>query len=156
MRFLKSLLLAILFCPIVAFTQYPAGQSEVYIHMTPDNYPGETTWKLFIDHLLAASGASTIDTVCAETTACIRFEIHDSYGDGICCALGLGSYQVVFRGDAFATGGAFTNKAVHESVCIVDTLEIMTAFDQGPAHSRAQQNRLRPALPLLRIQPTVW
>lgn len=134
MHYVTSLVFAILCCPILAFAQCPPGQSEVYIHIMPDNFPEETSWKLFIDNLLAETGTSKSDTVCADTTACIRFEIYDTYGDGMCCGFGLGSYTVIFQNDTFARGGAFTNKIVHESICIVDTLEIVTALQAMIGH----------------------
>ncbi|MBK8706748.1 MAG: hypothetical protein IPN33_26310 [Saprospiraceae bacterium] len=134
MRYLKSLILAIMFCPMLAFAQCPLGQSEVYINIIPDNYPNETTWKLFVDNILALSGTSNSDTVCVDTSACIRFEIYDSYGDGICCGFGQGSYTVSFQGDTIASGGEFTNQSIHESICIIDTLEIMTALQAMIGH----------------------
>ena len=134
MHYLKSFFAAIMFCPIVAFAQCPPGQSEVYINIIPDNFPDETTWKLFIDNLLVESGTSNSDTVCADTAACIRFEIYDTYGDGICCDFGQGSYTVTFQGDIIATGGEFTTQSVHESICIPDTLEIMTALQAMIGH----------------------
>jgi hypothetical protein len=65
---------------------------------------------------------------------CIRFEIYDSYGDGICCGYGQGSYTVTFQGNVIVSGGQFTDQSIHESNCIADTMEIMTALQAMIGH----------------------
>lgn len=133
-HFLQLIITALLFCPRVASAQCPSGQSQVYIHIIPDNFPNETSWKLFADHLLVQSGTSNSDSICVDTNACIGFEIYDSYGDGICCDDGVGSYQVFFKGKLIASGGEFAQAAIHEANCIPDTLEILTALQAMIAH----------------------
>ena len=40
---------------------------------------------------------------------CYNFTINDSYGDGICCAYGNGSYTVTSSEGTEASGGSFTS-----------------------------------------------
>lgn len=84
------------------------GQSEVIISIVPDNYPQETSWLLRTqagDTL--ATGLANNDTLCVPSNTCLVFTIRDSYGDGICCAYGSGSYQIRINGILQASGGQF-------------------------------------------------
>jgi hypothetical protein len=104
--------LCILFCILAsasAFAQCPPGFKQVVVTIIPDNYPGETTWDLKDNGgNLLASGTNNSAAVCVDTTKCMTFTIHDSFGDGICCAYGNGSYQVTYNGVVVASGGQFT------------------------------------------------
>lgn len=100
--------------------QCPTGQSSVQIIIHTDNYGYETYWTL-----ANANGSTTYGSggqggvyvndstysyqFCVPSTSCTRFTIHDTYGDGICCAYGQGYYFVIVNGDTIATGGNFTN-----------------------------------------------
>ena len=48
---------------------------------------------------------------------CYAFTIDDSFGDGICCAFGEGSYTVSSDGAVLAAGGEFTSQDVVE-ICL--------------------------------------
>ncbi|MFL5753884.1 MAG: hypothetical protein ACJ76F_10795, partial [Bacteroidia bacterium] len=98
-----------------SFAQCGPGQSLVSITLTTDNFPTETTWDLKDNNgtLLASNGTltaatTTTSTVCVNSSSCLTFTIHDSYGDGICCAYGNGSYTVQLNGVTVATGSSFT------------------------------------------------
>ncbi len=79
-----------------------------------DNYPGETTWALTnsAGATVAAGGPYSIagtaitENFCAPE-GCYTFTIFDSFGDGICCAFGIGDYALVADGDLVASGGEF-------------------------------------------------
>ncbi len=47
------------------------------------------------------------ETVAVESGTPVLFTIYDSWGDGICCHHGLGSYEVTGCGVTYAAGGAF-------------------------------------------------
>jgi hypothetical protein len=47
------------------------------------------------------------DTVPVASGTALTFTIRDSWGDGICCANGLGSYRVTGCGVVYASGGSF-------------------------------------------------
>ena len=103
--------------PVEVYSQCPAGQWPVEINIIPDSYPDETTWNLFSDGIEVANGNYLSDMVCVDSTTCLRFDIHDSYGDGICCGYGIGSYVVLLDGNEVASGGEFTSLASHSFNC---------------------------------------
>lgn len=92
--------------------QCPPGQSQVVVTIIPDNYPQETSWELrnVQTNTVIASGGAVGQTVCVPDNVCIKFTIFDSYGDGICCSYGNGSYTVKLNGSIVATGGHFTSQ----------------------------------------------
>ncbi|MFM7681212.1 MAG: hypothetical protein ACKO7P_00480, partial [Bacteroidota bacterium] len=110
------------FAVSISFAQCLPGQGIVTINITPDNYPNESSWKLYANNIQIANGTTNDTTVCVDTTACIRFEMLDSYGDGICCNYGQGSYSVVWNGSQVASGGQFTTIASHSFNCQLGTI----------------------------------
>ena len=105
----------------------PCTDNEVTITINLDNYPGETTWQITNSggSVVASggpySGAGTtvVEDACL-VDGCYDFTIFDSYGDGICCGYGNGSYTVTSDGSTLASGGAFgssetTNFCLNES-----------------------------------------
>lgn len=89
--------------------QCDPGLKLVEIQVTPDNYPQEITWDLKADGIIVANGTFAGGTFCVNENACLSFTIYDSFGDGICCNFGTGSYSIIFDGQMVATGGQFTN-----------------------------------------------
>lgn len=88
--------------------------TEVTVTILTDNYPGETTWEVRNSGgTVVGSGGPYSATGTTYTTdlcladGCYDFIINDSYGDGICCAYGTGSYTVTAGGSNVASGGAF-------------------------------------------------
>ncbi len=94
-------------------------ENDLYINITFDNYPEETSWQLTdANATVIASGGtypnapdgSSISIVKCIVDGCYDFTIFDSYGDGICCAYGTGSYSVMDgAGNVLASGGAFAS-----------------------------------------------
>lgn len=90
---------------------------EVTMTIVLDDYPAETTWQLTdANGNTVASGGpygslpagTTVTENFCLTTACYDYTISDSYGDGICCAYGNGSYELVDNnGNVLASGGSF-------------------------------------------------
>jgi|GEM_PF-289527 len=97
--------------------QCPAGEWPLDITIVPDDYPNETTWNLFANGLEIAQGTYLSETVCVDSSACMHLDIHDSYGDGICCGYGLGSYVITLNGNQVASGGQFASLASHSFNC---------------------------------------
>ena len=82
-------------------------------HTRADNYGYETTWDVTDNANNVVFGgngyysATTFtETKCLPTNAC-TFTIKDSWGDGICCSYGSGSYTVKINGEIFKEGGEF-------------------------------------------------
>lgn len=83
------------------FSQCPAGNVEVKIVLTTDNYAAETTWQLKdkFGIVLMSNGTLTnattfTNTICVPSAGCLSFTINDSFGDGICCNYGIGNFQI--------------------------------------------------------------
>ena len=107
----KVLLTALIFLSLSfsAFSQCAPGQDWVVVEIVPDMYPLETSWSLMdLNGNVLLSGAANSDSVCIPDSLCFRFRIQDTYGDGICCGWGQGSYTVYLNGVMQVTGGQFT------------------------------------------------
>ncbi len=93
--------------------------TEVTLTLETDDWPAETSWTLKdSDGMTLYSSPVYVEgtddfTVFTETfsldlDSCYTFEISDSFGDGICCASGTGSFTLTtLEGQAFAFGGNF-------------------------------------------------
>ena len=102
------------------------GGTGVTLNILTDNYPTETTWSLNdSDGGAVASGGGYVDVATAiqelvcVADGCYTFTIFDAFGDGICCAYGTGSYELLVNGEVITSGGEF---ATEESTvfCIGD------------------------------------
>merc|ERR1712157_508289 len=80
----------------------PTSCTNVDVVITTDNYPAETTWTIKD----SSNTEQEISTTCL-STGTYTFEILDSYGDGICCSYGSGSYSVEANGEVLVSGGEF-------------------------------------------------
>ena len=109
-------------------TACPSGCNDnlVTIDITFDNYPEETSWKLTnANGSTVASGGtyaseadgSTLSIEECLVDGCYDFEIFDTYGDGICCAYGNGSYTLTNGGAIIASGGSFAGSEV-TNICL--------------------------------------
>jgi hypothetical protein len=99
--------------------QFYSATDELAVIIVLDNFPNETTWEVKNnqDELIASGGPygsfSPGDTVveffCVIQDSCYTFTIFDSFGDGICCDWGEGSYTVkdLSTEEIFAAGGDF-------------------------------------------------
>lgn len=106
-KFLLALLIAVSSTSI--FAACP-GQTEIIVQIIPDSYPAEISWQLTDQFsTVIASGYSVGDTICVPSGQCVNFTIYDSFGDGICCNYGNGSYTVYVDGIVGATGGNYAS-----------------------------------------------
>lgn len=92
--------------------------TEVVFNITTDNYGYETTWELKNSSDVVVSSGPATDyanaTVYQETITiptfddCYTFTISDSANDGVCCAYGIGSYNLEDEnGNIIIAGGDF-------------------------------------------------
>lgn len=91
------------FFEYVAYADVTEYKSDLTLTINTDNYGGETSWE-FVDASgnVLASGPSAAygnnqtytENVTLPDGECYMFYIYDSYGDGICCAYGSGSYAL--------------------------------------------------------------
>ena len=119
-------------CPSVC------NDTEATLTIVTDNYPGETTWTLSnASGAVVYSGgpyssqgqAVTIDFCLVE--GCYDFTINDTYGDGICCTYGQGSYDISIAGQSVVAGGQFNSTEV---------LNFCTGSDSTPTCNDGVQN----------------
>ena len=97
--------------------------TNVTLTLTFDNYPEETSWtiKNSAGTTVASGGpyssqpdGSTITATNCLAAGTYTFTINDSYGDGICCTYGNGSYTLKdAAGTTLATGSTFTSSKSH-------------------------------------------
>ena len=92
--------------------------SIVTLNLVTDNYASETSWQLTDSsgYIIAQNGslsnASTYSTEIEIPTSdeCYTFTINDTYGDGICCGYGVGSYSITDdSGNTIISGGEFSS-----------------------------------------------
>jgi len=92
---------------------------DLTVNIITDSYGSETTWSISDGSVSYMSGGPYSDGTTVQTpstgtipaNACVTFKIEDSYGDGICCAYGNGSYTITDgNGTVVATGGQFGSK----------------------------------------------
>lgn len=92
---------------------------EVTLNLTTDSYGSETSWTLKnSSNQTLFSGSDYGNNTSYKKAMCVDsgsyvFEIVDSYGDGICCSSGNGSYTLTSNGQTLASGGDFTNSSQH-------------------------------------------
>jgi hypothetical protein len=102
--------------------------NRINLNFTFDDYPGETSWTI-TDDLTAEdvaiggpytglnAGSTFTDHVCLPA-GCYTFTISDSYGDGMCCDNGNGSYTIGNpQQGQLASGGTFAYTA-SASFCV--------------------------------------
>lgn len=95
----------------------PCDGNRVTVQLTFDNDPDETSWTIVDENsnVVAAGGpypdaadGSTLSVEVCLPDGCYDFIIEDSFGDGICCSNGNGSYLVTHEdGTVYASGGSF-------------------------------------------------
>merc|ERR1711971_745937 len=101
----------------------PTGCDGVDVKLTlqTDYYPGETRWTIvnWLTNVEVEQGGpyslpNSLSTqeMCLPDDACYVFTVSDSYGDGICCGFGQGSYSLEVNGATLVSnGGEFGSAA---------------------------------------------
>ncbi|MCE3294834.1 MAG: Lysyl oxidase [Crocinitomicaceae bacterium] len=97
--------------------QCGAGEKLVEVQIVPDSYPDEISWVLNADGITVLSGTFNSDQICVPEDACLQFIISDSYGDGICCTYGEGSFNVLVDGVSIGSGGQYTTSTTITNGC---------------------------------------
>ncbi|WP_204344411.1 immunoglobulin-like domain-containing protein [Psychroserpens algicola] len=102
------------------------GDTTVTLTFVFDNYPEETSWTILDSgNSTVASGGtygsqsdgSTLNIDVDLPAGCYSLVINDTYGDGICCSYGNGSYTLTDGGTVLASGGSFTSSET-TSFCV--------------------------------------
>merc|ERR1712226_772240 len=95
----------------------PCIANDFKLTIITDNYPAETEWTLVNECSgeeqarggpYQSAGTQYVEEDCVPDGE-YTFTITDSWGDGICCSYGSGSYALEYNGDVIKEGGAFTS-----------------------------------------------
>lgn len=108
----------------VGFSLNEFTSTVLSLDLTFDNYPSETSWELlnssgdvlYSGSAYSAANSTISESFTLEAGSCYSFSIFDSYGDGICCSYGNGSYSL--SADGFAIWGGDFDHAEHFSFSI--------------------------------------
>jgi hypothetical protein len=134
------------------FNAISGNASSFSINLVLDDYPEETSWEILDDNNnIVASGTGyaggTVNLDVCVAAGCYEFTIIDEYGDGICCAWGEGSYEVVNpNGVVVASGGEFadseTTTICTNTVGLANANEAIIAVYPNPSdeYLRVQSN----------------
>ena len=107
----------------IEFTAFAGDTFDFSFELTLDDYGSETTWELRrLGNVVYSGGpyeddqAGLVVTIpmCLEE-GCYILQVDDSYGDGMCCDFGEGSFTVLDpEGDVVYTGGTFTDSDLEQ------------------------------------------
>ncbi len=120
------------------------GTNPVTFNLTLDRYGEETTWLIRSGGVTIASGGpftqaasngaypQTPITVCL-ADGCYELVVNDSFGDGMCCAYGNGSFTLTDVGGAtLVSGGTFTTSSVN-AFCVQSAISVnVQMMMEGP------------------------
>lgn len=109
------------------------------LSLTLDNYPEETSWQITDNSGTVVASGGTYGSQPDGTTltinnclpaGCYTFTINDTYGDGICCSYGNGSYTLTNAdsGATLASGGSFGSTEA-TNFCLSSTREDVVKED---------------------------
>ena len=115
--------------------------TDLTLTITFDNYPEETSWTLVNSGGTTVASGGTYGSQADGSTLvipindlvddCYDFTILDSYGDGICCSYGSGSYTLeVTGGSVIASGGSFTSSEVTNFCLPATTFNFATNIEK--------------------------
>ncbi|MEB3345847.1 fibronectin type III domain-containing protein [Aquimarina gracilis] len=94
----------------------PSTCTDVALILTFDDSPQETSWQITDtnNQVIASGGTYALqpDGSTLTLTECLEpgtytLTLLDSYGDGMCCRYGNGSYSLTSQGSTIASGGSF-------------------------------------------------
>lgn len=103
-----------------------SADALITVNILTDDYGSETTWELINNsnsQVVASGGPYDSNTnystyVCVQSSDCFTFNIYDSYGDGICCSYGNGTYEIVWNTTSLGiVPGSFTTSATVTNIC---------------------------------------
>ena len=95
----------------------PCNGTSLTLAIIFDNYPAETAWNIRNSaNAIVASGGpysgqtanSTLNVPICLGNDCYTLTFTDTYGDGMCCTYGNGSYRLIGPSGTLVSGGTFT------------------------------------------------
>jgi hypothetical protein len=133
---------------VATATTKSSNTTTVSFTITTDDWGSETTWSLVNESTTGTilSGGPYTNVAGGQTFGpfngilvdgdCYKFQINDSYGDGICCAEGNGSYSLTAGATVLSAGGSFTtvdgDKFVFDETVGIDEVVNENSFSIFP------------------------
>lgn len=125
-------------------TSLSFGDNPLTLNLNLDRYGAETTWAIRSGSTVLASGGPFTNqsgngvypqppiVVCLPD-GCYELVIFDSYGDGMCCSYGNGSFSLRdAQNTILASGGSFTTSAVGP-FCVTSSVKVgVQVMLEGP------------------------
>jgi hypothetical protein len=136
--------------PTVAGVPTPSPHVEVQVQVQHSDYPEETGWTLrdSTGTLISSQSTGSFNTqggIVTETSSVAPgiyiFEMTDTFGDGICCEFGSGSFSIAVNGETvISNNGQFEN-------IVQETFEVAPATPPTPAPSTSTPSTSTPLTP---------
>ena len=108
-------------------TSLESSYDTITFIINPDDYPQETSWKLYDNNTNQVISTGSLDSdseyyaeeICVNYESCFTLDFFDSYGDGICCGYGEGNFMMLSSSGSviFENDGAFDN-FTQETFCL--------------------------------------
>ncbi len=120
-------------------TSLESSYDTITFIINPDDYPEETSWKLYDNNTNEVISAGSLNSdseyyteeICVNYESCFTLDFFDSYGDGICCGYGEGDFMMLDSSGnmIFENNGAFEN-FTQETFCLDENAcEILAEID---------------------------
>jgi len=102
----------------------------VTLVINADNYPQETSWKLYDEGANQIVNTGSLqngmdyysEDICLDYSSCFTLYVYDSYGDGICCSFGEGNFSILdSNGNVILTNTGEFDYEVQEVFCPDET-----------------------------------
>lgn len=132
----------------------PGECSNIQLSITFDNYPEETRWEILDNNgAIVFSGGtygdqadgSTINLTGCVDNGCYDLVFYDSFGDGICCSFGNGTYSLTNTdtGTVLVNGGSFSDSETTE-FCLGATNQSTFEYTTMGSDSRFSEIKIYP------------
>ena len=130
--------------PAWEITAHPQGQN-VFLHFKTDNFPQESTWKLFdgSNTVIASGGPFTqsqftyVSQFCLDAEQCYIFTVYDVFGDGMSAQGVQGDYEIFNESGEIIAELAKPNfgSQTSSNFCLTD--QCMFSLQVGVVHESA-------------------
>jgi len=125
----------------------PPTCTDVTLTLKFDDYPEETSWTVKDSKGVVvksggtypnqADGSTLAIDLCLES-GCYDLTINDTYGDGMCCSYGSGSYALTDASGTLASGASFASSET-KNFC-VGTTRVVATTTKGTVNAIALNN----------------
>ena len=127
---------------------YDPSLEDITLNFVADDWPEENSWTISDSNgdLVASGGPylgedfqTIIESICVDPNGCYEFKFFDSFGDGICCGEGNGSYFIsdengvtIFESDGLFSREQSTSFCLGTECNLAVTVDIVNATTSTP------------------------